>query len=288
MCDMRYLKYSIGAFTALLLVGCANNHSSSYKNVPERYTVRSGDTLSKIALRYNLNYQNIAKLNNIRAIDQIYVGQVLKLKPTTRSYQTKTNNYKKTNSKNNTQTKSHYSNRKVPIYNYPVNYSNQGAGSTQTKVIYPGKNNTTPVSVPNTQASQYPTTSMPTTPNMISSIQWVRPTVGEIVQNFGVNNSRGVYFSGNMGDPVYAAASGNVVYASDGVQGYGKLILIQHADGYVTAYAYNSRLLVKAGQQVNAGDKIAEMGNTGTERVWLQFQVRYQGKVINPNTVMSF
>ncbi len=100
------------------------------------------------------------------------------------------------------------------------------------------------------------------------------------------NNVKGIRYAGNQGDPIYAAADGQVVYAADGLKEYGNLILIKHIDGYITAYAHNSAMNVKSGQNVTAGQKIAEMGSTGATRTMLEFQVRLDGKPINPTIVL--
>ncbi|MFV5464939.1 M23 family metallopeptidase, partial [Acinetobacter sp. 207] len=86
--------------------------------------------------------------------------------------------------------------------------------------------------------------------------------------------------------PIYAAADGQVVYAADGLKEYGNLILIKHIDGYITAYAHNSKMNVSSGQNVTAGQKIAEMGSSGATRTMLEFQVRLDGKPINPTNVL--
>ena len=88
------------------------------------------------------------------------------------------------------------------------------------------------------------------------------------------------------GDTIYAAADGQVVYAADGLKEYGNLVLVKHIDGYITAYAHNSKMLVKSGDNVVAGQKIAEMGSSGTTQTMLEFQVRLDGKPINPANIL--
>ena len=87
---------------------------------------------------------------------------------------------------------------------------------------------------------------------------------------------------GKAGDPVYAAADGSVVYAGSGLRGYGNLIIVKHNGEYLTAYAHNQTLLVKEDQSVRKGQKIAEMGSTDSDRVELHFEIRKQGKPIDP------
>lgn len=116
-----------------------------------------------------------------------------------------------------------------------------------------------------------------------SGLKWMRPSQGPVIENFNMaKDIKGIRYGGNAGDPIYAAADGQVVYAADGLPEYGRLVLIKHTNGYISAYAHNSKLLVKSGETINAGKKIAEMGSTGTNRVMLEFQIRLDGKPINP------
>ena len=120
-----------------------------------------------------------------------------------------------------------------------------------------------------------------------STLRWVKPSNGAVLQGYNLaNNVKGIRYAGNQGDPIYAAADGQVVYAADGLKEYGNLILVKHIDGYITAYAHNSAMNVKSGQNVTAGQKIAEMGSTGATRTMLEFQVRLDGKPINPTIVL--
>ncbi|MBL2056592.1 peptidoglycan-binding protein, partial [Klebsiella pneumoniae] len=103
-----------------------------------------------------------------------------------------------------------------------------------------------------------------------SSLRWVKPNNGPVIQGFNLaNNVKGIRYGGNQGDPIYAAADGQVVYAADGLKEYGNLVLIKHIDGYISAYAHNSKMMVKSGDNVTAGQKIAEMGSSGASRVML-------------------
>ncbi|HAB84770.1 MAG TPA: peptigoglycan-binding protein LysM, partial [Pseudomonas sp.] len=101
---------------------------------------------------------------------------------------------------------------------------------------------------------------------------------------FSSNGSlnKGIDIAGELGQPVLAASDGTVVYAGSGLRGYGELVIIKHSDTYVSAYGHNRRLLVREGQQVKAGQSIAEMGSTGTDRVKLHFEIRRQGKPVDP------
>ncbi len=114
-----------------------------------------------------------------------------------------------------------------------------------------------------------------------SLISWDWPAKGKIIQGF-TPTTKGIDIAGNAGDPVVAAADGKVMYAGNGVRGLGNLVIVNHDNGFITAYAHNRSLLVKAGQEVKKGTKIAEMGQTDTTSVRLHFEVRRQGTPVDP------
>ena len=117
-------------------------------------------------------------------------------------------------------------------------------------------------------------------------IQWAWPVPGSVLTPFDDAKSKGLALSGKAGDPVFAAADGRVIYANSGLRGYGNLIIIKHNANYLTAYAHNQILLVKEDQAVRRGQKIAEMGSSDAERVQLHFEVRRQGRPIDPAKVL--
>lgn len=111
--------------------------------------------------------------------------------------------------------------------------------------------------------------------------QWHWPAYGPVIGNYSSMN-KGINIAGHLRDPVYATAAGKVVYSGDGLRGYGNLIIIKHNSSFLTAYADNSAVFVKSGDWVRAGQKIAEMGHAGSQRVMLHFEIRYNGKPVNP------
>jgi lipoprotein YgeR len=115
-----------------------------------------------------------------------------------------------------------------------------------------------------------------------SSISLVWPANGTIIHAFDGRNSKGIDIASSAGTPVVAAAAGSVVYAGNGLRGYGNLLIIKHGGDYLTAYAHNQTLLVKEGQAVAQGQQIAQMGSTDSDRVMLHFELRYQGRSIDP------
>ncbi|WP_151808163.1 peptidoglycan DD-metalloendopeptidase family protein [Acinetobacter ursingii] len=263
----RFLKkimISVAVVSALAITGCASkpqiSNSTRVMNSPDYYTVRSGDTLSGIAARYGLNYINIAQLNDIAPPYRIYVNQSLRLKGSAAKRTTTTQPITQA----------------APIQRQTIALPTTPSTTTQTAYRA-----VTPAVAPVTTAPVI--TATPTS----TSLRWVKPSAGPVIQQFNpATNVKGLRYGGNLGDPIYAAANGQVVYAADGLKEYGNLVLIKHIDGYITAYAHNSKMLVKSGDNVTAGQKIAEMGSSGTNRVMLEFQIRLDGKPINPANII--
>ncbi|GAB7127596.1 peptidoglycan DD-metalloendopeptidase family protein [Silvimonas sp. JCM 19000] len=115
-------------------------------------------------------------------------------------------------------------------------------------------------------------------------ISLIWPAKGQVLKSGDRNN--GIDITGNRGDAVLAAASGKVVYAGEGIRGYGKLLVIKHSEVYLTAYAHNDALAVKEGDDVKQGQRIASMGDSGADRVALHFELRYKGKAIDPTSAL--
>lgn len=264
MTMIKTITLSVAILSVIAITGCASkpqvghvHHGSRYVQVPEYYTVRSGDTLSGIAARYGLNYLNIAELNGIAAPYRIYVNQSLRLKGTAARTTT----------------------TRPITHAEPIQRQTISLPKPVQPVVVP-----TPVQTQSVQTANSPLAASAAT---TTSLQWRRPSNGAVIEGFNLaNNVKGIRYSGNVGDPVFAAANGQVVYAADGLKEYGNLVLIKHIDGYITAYAHNSKMLVKSGENVVAGQKIAEMGSSGTSRVMMEFQVRLNGKPINPVNIL--
>jgi lipoprotein NlpD len=134
--------------------------------------------------------------------------------------------------------------------------------------------------VVNSSANASPAPAVATT--VEDEISWIWPTSGAVLTGFDELKNKGLDMGGNVGDPVLAAADGRVVYVGAGLRGYGNLIILKHNNTYLTAYAHNQTLLIKEDQTVRKGQKIAEMGNSDADRVKLHFEVRRQGKPVDP------
>jgi lipoprotein NlpD len=135
-------------------------------------------------------------------------------------------------------------------------------------------------SKPSTQSTAPISQAMVENSEEVATFIW--PAAGSVVAIFDDVKNKGTDIAGKLGDPVSAAADGRVVYAGSGLRGYGNLVIVKHANNYLTAYAHNQLLLVKEDQLVKRGQKIAEMGNSDSDTVKLHFEIRMQGKPIDP------
>ena len=140
----------------------------------------------------------------------------------------------------------------------------------------------TPVKPPVVATPVPPVTPPPTAPAPDEDIAWMWPSSGSLISGYDDVKSKGLKIAGKAGDPVYAAADGRVVYAGSAVRGYGNLVILKHNETYLTAYAHNQTLLVKEDQTVRKGQRIADMGSSDAERVMLHFEVRRNGKPVDP------
>ena len=220
-----------------------------------QYVVRRGDTLYSIAFRYGWDWKALAARNNIDAPYTIRPGQSIRFDGGPASVQPSV-------AKNAT-----------PVAPVVVNKSTPAASSASKP--------TSSTVAPSSQASAGAATPAPSGGGVSG---WIWPTNGTLIGRFASNGSlnKGIDIAGQLGQPVLAASNGTVVYAGSGLRGYGELVIIKHSDTYVSAYGHNRRLLVREGQQVKVGQNIAEMGSTGTDRVKLHFEIRRQGKPVDP------
>jgi lipoprotein NlpD len=239
---------------------------------PGYYAVKPGDTLIRIGLETGQNHKDIIQWNTLDNPDKIEVGQILRVIPP-------------------------LGNDSVavakPIITTVVSSAPLAAGPLPSKPIEaPVASGTGAATstVVNTPATANTSTTVPAGSAMVPAINpgseddldWIWPGKGAVIAGFDEVKNKGLDISGAAGDPVVAAADGKVVYADAGLRGYGKLIILKHNNTYLTAYAHNQNLLVKEDQVVKKGQKIAEMGNTDADRVKLHFELRRQGKPVDP------
>jgi lipoprotein NlpD len=221
-----------------------------------QYKVQRGDTLYSIAFRFGWDWKALAARNGIAPPYLIRVGQVIRFdgQPTTAAPMVAT--------VATAPVQARPASRPAAV-TLPPPVRAQTAPVTPTKVV------------PSTVATQ---------PLQRSASGWAWPSSGAVIGRFSSNGSlnKGIDIAGELGQPVSAASDGSVVYAGSGLRGYGELVIIKHSDTYVSAYGHNRRLLVQEGQRVKAGQTIAEMGSTGTDRVKLHFEIRRQGKPVDP------
>ncbi len=275
------------------------------------HQVQAGETLYRIAVNNGLRYQDLAEWNNLDGYN-IKVGQTLRLTPpgsTATATSTVTaakppaevaTTGKTANgvARNGNETLKQYPKAlKLP---YSENASKQlpqlAEGSSKSPVTQeklPAPEKLPPEKVaPKTGITTTPATTGATTdsnrPETVASTgsQWQWPTQGKVVRGFSEQN-KGINISGKLGQPVMAANDGKVVYSGSGLRGYGKLIIIRHDKTYLSAYAHNSVLVVKEGQAVKKGQKIAEMGDTDADQVKLHFEIREMGKPVDPSKFLE-
>lgn len=115
-----------------------------------------------------------------------------------------------------------------------------------------------------------------------SALGWAWPASGKVIEEFHETRNKGIDISGKEGDAVLAAGDGQIVYSGSGLRGYGNLVIIKHTDDYISAYAHNKQILVKQGQAVKRGQRIAELGKSDADTPKLHFEIRRQGKPVDP------
>lgn len=235
---------------------------------PGYYTVRPGDRLIRISLEAGQNWRDIVRWNNLDNPDRIEVGQVLRIVPPTAGMAASASSAPSVPSAAPAAPADHAASTAVTAS--AVNNASVAAQPLPTPAA------TSPVSRP------VPPPPPPAARNGEDDVSFIWPAKGSVVSSFDEQKNKGVGIAGKAGDPVLAAAEGRVVYAGSGLRGYGNLIILKHNNTFLTAYAHNQALLVKEDQDVKQGQKIAEMGNSDADRVKLHFEVRRNGKPVDP------
>jgi lipoprotein NlpD len=239
---------------------------------PEFHAVRKGDTLYSIALDYGLDYRELAQWNGITGPSVISIGQQLRLSPAAGTTAA------------TAPLKSAPGVQARPLDETPAAIGDGGV-KTQPRAVRAPYSDQTYAQM----ASLKPEPSPGTEPRPPSGqegedyIAWAWPASGKVISAFSDSaNLKGISIAGKLGQPVLASAPGRVIFSGTGIRGFGKLIVIKHNNTFLSVYAHNSELLVKEGQNVAKGQKIAEMGSTDTDQVRLHFEIRRLGKPVDP------
>lgn len=294
----------------LILAGCATNTpapvvhrgvqsgsaqlpgAASPASSKDYYTVKKGDTLYSIALDHGHDYRDLVAWNRIENPGRILVGQQLRVTPPSDETPAETPvavtapigaitavevrplDEQRPPSANSDTLKREPKAGKEP-YSDAALAQAQRSGDAATK----GDAVAPPVVA---VAAPRPEPAPEQKPAIAGELPWGWPAAGKLVGNFVEGSSKGIDITGKAGDPVMAAAAGKVVYSGVGLRGYGKLVIVKHDAGYLSAYAHNQSILVKEGQTVGLGQKIAEMGSSDADQVKLHFEIRREGKPVDP------
>jgi len=263
------------------------------------YVVKAGDTLYRIAMQFGRSYREIVEWNNLPSANEIRVGQVLSIAPPGSAGSTPAAGGAVlgqieagrvevkpiglpgaapaaptviSGSGQNAATKNAPLGEKRP-------YSDANYADMQKGPVVSGPAIASPTAAPAAAVASGTPVAQVNTPPSVQG--WIWPTNGAIGSNFA-QNKKGIDIRGDSGQPVLAANAGKVVYAGTGIHGFGNLIIVKHSPELLSAYAHNRVILVKEGQNVTRGQKIAEMGNTDADRVMLHFEIRANGKPVDP------
>ena len=224
------------------------------------YAIKPGDTLIRIGLENGQNWKDLVKWNNLENPNIIEVGQVLRvIAPGLDGNAAATR----------------------PVTTARVETRPLDAKGAATPASGSASSAPTPIASVAAAPSSAPAPS-PAARDTDDDVNWAWPATGAVTAPFDEGKAKGLSIGGKAGDPVLAAADGRVVYAGSGLRGYGNLIILKHNNTYLTAYAHNQTLLVKEDQAVRRGQKIAEMGSSDADSVKLHFEIRKQGKPVDP------
>lgn len=253
-----------GVLLVVMLAGCSSlskapvddgksSAVSPYPPLPkdctQTWTVRKGDTLIGIALDAGADYRDIAAMNQLANPNIIQLDRTLCVR------RTAAKNAKKT----------------------PVSPSTNAKAVTDKSAT-----SDRPVTAGKKPVEEMPSTSAATAAAVADGVRFAWPAKGKVIAGFNESSNKGINIAGKMGEPVDAASEGKVVYAGSGLRGYGNLVIIKHEGNYLTAYAHNSKILVKEGETVKRGQRIADMGDSDADTAMLHFEVRRQGKPVDP------
>lgn len=238
------------------------------------HTVRRGDTLFAIAFANSVDLRQLAEWNNLESPDVIRVGQVLRLTPPETG--------PVENSVEVTALAADPLPQAQPLSEAPVLREPQAILLPYSDASW-AQVSGAPIQLPAPQAPPAPVavTVAPAPPSAVVEA-WMWPAQGKLIGRFGAAGGKGIDIAGTRNAPVFAVAPGKVVYSGVGLRGYGRLLIIKHPGEFLSAYAHNQDMLVKEGDTVAAGQKIALMGDSDADRVKLHFEIRRYGKPLDP------
>jgi lipoprotein NlpD len=274
------IKYIVIGMTLLLSACTSSTHFapvtdgwSNMQAASQTYRVQPEDTLYSIAFRYGLDYRQLADANHIAAPYHVVAGQTLVLLPQADDTLT---------------TSAAPAGNTAPATAVVTGGAPSSAVSSQPVNAITTSTATPPSTTPPaTAATPQQTTIVKPTPAAAPTGpvgQWLWPTQGKVIHTFSAvyGGNKGIDITGSLGQPVRATAGGRVVYAGTGLRGYGLLIIIKHNNDYLSAYAHNSKAYVQEGDVVNSGQTIASMGSTDAPQNMLHFEIRKDGKPVDP------
>ena len=225
------------------------------------YQVQRGDTLYSIAFRYGLDYRKVAAANSIPAPYTIFPGQKIAL-------------------------------REAPVPARPPTASKAPtaaprptpAPAPKSAPVQRPVKKSTPVTSASSATAKKTGSGSVYTGSAVKAWRW--PTSGRVIRGYSSSVHKGIDIGGKRGDAIQAVAAGKVVYAGTGIVGFGELLIVKHNEVYLSAYGHNDRLLVAEGDTVGTGQKIAEKGSSGTDTVKLHFEIRKEGKPVDPQRLL--
>lgn len=301
------IRFGVVLIPALMLAGCMSQQpaptvdrtsgtaakaAAPQPAGPGYYTVKRGDTLYRIALEHGQDHRDIAAWNAIANPSSIKEGQVLRVIPPGTAEPADGGVATPIATGSGVEARP----LDQPAASAPA--ATSGLLKREPRV---GKEpysdeayarlNRPPETAPAAEAKpeSKPQTAAPSPAPAVAGpddVAWMWPTTSKVSAPYSESGNKGLDFAGKAGDPVLAAGDGKVVYAGSGLRGFGELVIVKHNTTYLSAYAHNRKILVKEGQQVARGQKIAEMGNTDSDSVKLHFEIRKQGKPVDPSAYL--
>ncbi|WP_332847883.1 peptidoglycan DD-metalloendopeptidase family protein [Massilia sp. S19_KUP03_FR1] len=230
------------------------------------YTVRRGDTLLRIALDHGQNYRDLVAWNSLTDANDIKVGQVLRVAPASAPGER-------------------------PATGVTTSAISMPPSDTRSTTAPAAPKKPLPVAPPRVVDARPAEGALaPAVPSVAApalsdedKVSWMWPSEGKIIGTFEEGKNKGIDIAGKLGQRVLAASGGKVMYAGSGIRGYGNLVIVKHSNNVLSAYAHNRAIVVKEGDPVVKGQTIAEMGNSDADSVKLHFEIRQQGKPVDPS-----